>query len=82
MYYSGWFEPFQASFATTAVNNGGMPLAQTHPEGIRAAVIAAGRYDGYLSAYAEAVRIYLHPVIPSFGHKKRSTKGGGHGGSR
>ena len=31
--------------------------------------IAAGRYDGYLSAYAEAVRAYRHPVILSFGHE-------------
>ena len=28
-----------------------------------------GRYDGYLSAYAEAVRAYRHPVILSFGHE-------------
>ena len=26
-------------------------------------------YDGYLSAYAEAVRAYRHPVILSFGHE-------------
>ena len=31
--------------------------------------IASGKYDGYLSAYAEAVRAYRHPVILSFGHE-------------
>ena len=31
--------------------------------------IASGSYDGYLSAYAEAVRAYRHPVILSFGHE-------------
>ena len=33
------------------------------------ASIAHGRYDGYLSAYAEAVRAYRHPVLLSFGHE-------------
>ena len=37
--------------------------------GISVAKIAAGQYDGYLSAYAEAVRAYRHPVILSFGHE-------------
>ncbi len=36
---------------------------------IRPRPIAAGHYDGYLSAYAEAVRAYRHPVILSFGHE-------------
>ena len=33
------------------------------------AAIAAGKYDGYLSSYAEAVKAYRHPVILSFGHE-------------
>ena len=33
------------------------------------AAIASGQYDGYLSAYAEAVRAYRRPVILSFGHE-------------
>ena len=35
--------------------------------------IASGRYDGYLSAYAEAVRAYKHPVVLSFGHEMNGT---------
>ena len=69
MYYSGWFESFQTSFATTAAKNGAVPLVQMDPDGVSVAAIASGRYDGYLSAYAEAVRAYRHPVILSFGHE-------------
>ena len=73
MYYSGWYVPFPTSFATTVAKNGAAPLVQINPEqgskGISLAAIAAGRYDGYLSAYAEAVRTYGHPVILSFGHE-------------
>jgi glycosyl hydrolase family 26 len=69
MYYSGWYEPFPSSFATTAAKNGAVPLVQMDPDGISVAAIASGRYDGYLSAYAETVRAYRHPVILSFGHE-------------
>jgi hypothetical protein len=69
MYYNGWFEPFQASFARTAAQHGQVPLVQLDPTGVSVAAIASGRYDGYLSAYAEAVRAYRHPVILSFGHE-------------
>jgi Glycosyl hydrolase family 26 len=69
MYYSGWFEPFQAGFAATAAKNGAVPLVQMDPTGVSVAAIAHDRYDGYLSAYAEAVRAYGHPVIISFGHE-------------
>ena len=69
MYYSGWFVPFPVRFATTAANDGAAPLVQMDPAGIRVAAIASGKYDGYLSEYAEAVRAYRHPVILSFGHE-------------
>jgi mannan endo-1,4-beta-mannosidase len=69
MYYSGWFVPFPVRFATTAANNGAVPLVQMDPDNVSVAAIASGRYDGYLSAYAEAVRAYRHPVILSFGHE-------------
>jgi hypothetical protein len=69
MYYSGWFVPFPAGFATTAANNGAVPLVQMDPDGISVARIASGQYDAYLSSYAEAVRTYRHPVILSFGHE-------------
>ena len=73
MYYSGWFVPFPAAFAATAASNGAVPLVQMDPDKISVAKIAAGRYDGYLSAYAEAVRAYRHPVIISFGHEMNGT---------
>jgi mannan endo-1,4-beta-mannosidase len=69
MYYSGWFVPFSTSFANTAAENGAVPLVQMDPDNISLAAIASGNYDGYLSAYAEAVRAYHHPVILSFGHE-------------
>ena len=69
MTYSGWWEPFPLGFATTAANNGAVPLVQLDPTSVRVAAIAAGRYDGYLSQYAESVRAYRHPVIMSFGHE-------------
>ena len=69
MYYSGWYVPFPVGFATTAANHGAVPLVQMDPDSIKIAEIASGRYDGYLSSYAEAVRAYRHPVILSFGHE-------------
>ena len=69
MYYSGWFMPFPAGLATTTANNGAVPLVQMDPENISVGRIAAGHYDGYLSAYAAAVHRYRHPVIVSFGHE-------------
>jgi mannan endo-1,4-beta-mannosidase len=69
MYYSGWYVSFPTSFANTVANHGAVPLVQIDPDGINIAQIASGRYDGYLSFYAEAVRAYAHPVILSFGHE-------------
>ena len=73
MYYSGWYVPFPVAFATTAANNGAVPLVQMDPDSAKGKIsiagIAAGRYDGYLTSYAEAVRAYGHPVILSFGHE-------------
>ena len=47
-YYSGWLEPFQASFARAAADNGAVPLVQMDPESISVAGIASGKYDSYL----------------------------------
>jgi mannan endo-1,4-beta-mannosidase len=68
-YYSGWLEPFQASFASTAAHAGAVPLVQIDPDKVKIAAIAAGQYDGYLRSYAAAVHRYRHPVILSFGHE-------------
>jgi mannan endo-1,4-beta-mannosidase len=69
LYYSGWLEPFQASFATTAAKHGAVPLVQIDPTDVSVTAIAKGQYDTYLTSYAEAVRAYRHPVILSFGHE-------------
>jgi len=68
-YYSGWLEPFQAGFAAIAADNGAVPLVQMDPDNISVAAIASGKYDAYLSDFAEAVRAYHRPVILSFGHE-------------
>ena len=73
MYYSGWYVPFPSGFARTAASNGVVPLVQMDPDGVSLAKIAAGRYDAYLSTYAEAVRAYRDPVILSFGHEMNGT---------
>ena len=46
-----------------------VPLVQIEPTGISLSAIAAGKYDVYLSSYAEAVRDYGRAVILSFGHE-------------
>jgi mannan endo-1,4-beta-mannosidase len=69
MYYSSWFQPFDASFAKTVMEHGAVPLVQIEPRHVSLAAIAAGRYDAYLSSYAAAVHLFGHPVILSFGHE-------------
>ena len=69
VYYSGWFEPFKAGFATTVADHGAVPLVQLDPKDISLAAIASGHYDAYLTSYAEAVRSFHHPVILCFGHE-------------
>jgi mannan endo-1,4-beta-mannosidase len=69
VYYSGWWEPFQTRFAATAAKHGAVPLVQIDPTNISLSAIASGRYDAYLTSYAQAVRAYSKPVILSFGHE-------------
>ena len=69
VYYSSWWEPFQAAFARAAHRNLATPMVQMEPRGIGLAAIAAGQYDSYLSSYARAVRSFGQPVIISFGHE-------------
>ncbi len=68
-YYSGWMEPFWRSFAVTVEKHGAVTLVQMDPTGVNVAAIASGRYDGYLTAYARAVRAFDGQVILSFGHE-------------
>jgi Glycosyl hydrolase family 26 len=73
LYYSGWLEPFQTSFASAVAQHGAVPLVQINPTNVNLAAIAAGRYDAYLTSYAKAVRAYRNPVILGFGHEMNGT---------
>ncbi|HTT54251.1 MAG TPA: glycosyl hydrolase [Streptosporangiaceae bacterium] len=68
-YYSSWGEPFQTAFAAAAAQHGAVPLVQINPAHIQLAAITAGRYDGYLRRFADAVRSYQRRVIVGFGHE-------------
>jgi mannan endo-1,4-beta-mannosidase len=69
VYYSGWQEPFQVSFAAAVLRHHAIPLVQIDPTGISLSAIAAGRYDDYLRSYASAVKAFGARVILSFGHE-------------
>ncbi|MGH3273267.1 MAG: glycoside hydrolase family 26 protein [Streptosporangiaceae bacterium] len=69
VYYSGWYEPFSASFAATAASHGAVAVVQINPTHISLAAIVAGDYDTYLRDYALSVRAYGGPVVLSFGHE-------------
>ncbi len=72
-YYSGWYQPFNTSFADEAAAHDAVPAIQLDPRGVSVAAIAAGRYDSYLTSYADAVNEYGHRtgkgVVISFGHE-------------
>jgi mannan endo-1,4-beta-mannosidase len=73
LYYSGWHEPFKATFAAEVSKNGAVPLIQMDPKNISLTAIASGKYDSYISTFAEAVHAYKRPVILSFGHEMNGT---------
>jgi mannan endo-1,4-beta-mannosidase len=68
-YYSGWVEPFAASFAARAYRHGLIPYVQIDPTYASVSAIAAGDYDSYLRAYAESVQDFGHAVVIGFGHE-------------
>ncbi len=73
LYYSGWGEPFQLTFAREATRHGAVPLIQIEPTGASLAAIAAGRDFDYLTRFADAVAAYGrktgHGVIIGFAHE-------------
>jgi hypothetical protein len=69
LYYSGWWVPFQTAFADAAHAHGALPFVQLDPNDISLSAIAHGKYDGYLTSYADAVIAYGHGVIIGFGHE-------------
>ena len=72
-YFSGWLEPFDASFAATARRHGAATIVQIDPTDASVPAIAAGDYDAYLRSYADEVRDFGHPVIIGFGHEMNAT---------
>jgi mannan endo-1,4-beta-mannosidase len=80
-YYSGWGEPFATSFAETVRRHGAVTILQIDPGYASIPLIATGGYDGYLRAYADAVRNFGHAVVIGFGHEMNApwyTWGYGH----
>ena len=73
LYYSSWYEKFQAAFARKAHQHGARVDIDIDPYGVSVADIASGRYDSYLRSYATAVRRFGHRVIISFGHEPNGT---------
>jgi mannan endo-1,4-beta-mannosidase len=69
LYYSSWGEPFSVSFAQMAQQHGATLLVDMDPTGTSVAAIADGEQDAFLVAYAQAVKVFGHPVIISFGHE-------------
>jgi mannan endo-1,4-beta-mannosidase len=67
--YNYWGEPFSTKFARQAEAHGATVVDDLDPSGPSVASIAAGGQDGYLEAFAEAVRGVGGPVIISFGHE-------------
>jgi hypothetical protein len=72
-YYSGWGEPFQASFARTVSGHGAVTLLQWDPTDVLVSGIAAGAYDKYLQSFADSVRDFGQPVVIGFGHEMNAT---------
>jgi hypothetical protein len=68
-YYSGWAEPFAASFARRVRRHGIIPYVQIDPTYASVSAIAAGAYDLYLRGYADSVRDFGHAVVIGFGHE-------------
>jgi hypothetical protein len=73
LYYSGWREPFQVTFAHQAARDGAVPLIQIEPGHASISGIADGTDDRYLDSYASAVAAYGartgRGVIIGFGHE-------------
>jgi hypothetical protein len=69
LYYSGWLEKFRTSFAEQATSRGATVLVQIDPTNISMSALVAGKYDAYISSYAQQVRAFRHHIIIGFGHE-------------
>jgi mannan endo-1,4-beta-mannosidase len=68
-YYSGWGEKFQVEFAEAAAKYGATAIVQMDPTNISIASIADGKYDSYLTSFADEVVAFGRPVVICFGHE-------------
>jgi hypothetical protein len=73
-YYSGWAEPFHASFAEQAHAHGAVPYVQIDPTQASVPAIPRGIYDVYLRTYADSVRDYGGAVVIGFGHEMNTSR--------
>ena len=73
LYYNDWGQPFQTSFASSALANGATVIVDLDPEtatsSIQLSSIADGSYDSYLDSFARSVMSFGHPVVINFGHE-------------
>jgi mannan endo-1,4-beta-mannosidase len=73
LYFSGWNEPLQTTFAMQAAGHGAVPLIQIEPGKTSLRAIAAGGYDAYLQTFADEVASFGartgRGVIISFAHE-------------
>jgi len=72
-YYSGWAQPFEASWARSMYRHGTTPFVQIDPTLASVPLISSGVYDDYLRSYADSVRSYGHSVVIGFGHEMNAT---------
>lgn len=68
-FYNPFTKPFQRWEAQQVTALGDVPLIQLNPRHAPAARIVAGRYDGAIRQYADAVKDFRCRVIISFGHE-------------
>ncbi len=74
LYYSGWGESFQSSFAATARSHGAELLIDLDPTGRQTlAQIARGAGDAWLRGYASQVAAYGYPVVIAWAHEMNGT---------
>ena len=67
--YVSWGKPFDTQAVTNAWSYGALYYMAWEPFGVSVQSIAAGRSDGYITHFAQAVRALNLPVAISFGHE-------------
>lgn len=69
LFYTNWGHKFPLWFADEAHSHNAIPVVGITPGGVSLADIAAGKYDSYIIAFADAVHNYGHPVFMGFAHE-------------